>query len=247
MSKILLVSDDPSLCEEIHEALAGESYAIRYVLDGRRGIAMLVEEPTDLIIADWTTTAREEVESLKQLRLECHDVKRLVITESGTPEVVIDALRGHVCDFLTKPAVPFGGIYRIIDFTLSNCVNSGLRRLYILTQYKQQSLSRHIRQGWHLMQRDLDEFIEILPPQQRIGEEWYRGTADAVYQNLFTFEQERFDYALILSGDHIYKMNYELMLDFHRAKMADATVAVIEVAREQAHQFGGSHRALSLA
>ena len=137
-----------------------------------------------------------------------------------------------------KPAVPFGGIYRIIDFTLSNSVNSGLRRLYILTQYKQQSLSRHIRQGWHLMQPDLDEFIEILPPQQRIGEEWYRGTADAVYQNLFTFEQERFDYALILSGDHIYKMNYKLMLDFHRAKMADATVAVIEVAREDAHQFG---------
>ena len=137
-----------------------------------------------------------------------------------------------------KPAVPFGGIYRIIDFTLSNSVNSGLRRLYILTQYKQQSLSRHIRQGWHLMQPDLDEFIEILPPQQRIGEEWYRGTADAVYQNLFTFEQERFDYALILSGDHIYKINYKLMLDFHRAKMADATVAVIEVAREDAHQFG---------
>ena len=137
-----------------------------------------------------------------------------------------------------KPAVPFGGIYRIIDFTLSNSVNSGLRRLYILTQYKQQSLSRHIRQGWHLMQPDLDEFIKILPPQQRIGEEWYRGTADAVYQNLFTLEQERFDYALILSGDHIYKMNYKLMLDFHRARMADATAAVIEVAREDAHQFG---------
>jgi glucose-1-phosphate adenylyltransferase len=137
-----------------------------------------------------------------------------------------------------KPAVPFGGIYRIIDFTLSNSVNSGLHRLYILTQYKQQSLSRHIRQGWHLMQPDLDEFIEILPPQQRIGDEWYRGTADAVYQNLFTFEQERFCYALILSGDHIYKMNYRLMLDFHRGKMADVTVAVIEVAREEAHQFG---------
>lgn len=137
-----------------------------------------------------------------------------------------------------KPAVSFGGIYRIIDFTLSNCVNSGLRRLYVLTQYKQQSLSRHVRQGWHLMQRDLDEFIEILPPQQRIGDEWYRGTADAVYQNLYTFEQERFNYAVILSGDHVYKMNYELMLDFHREKEADATVAVIEVPREAAHQFG---------
>jgi glucose-1-phosphate adenylyltransferase len=137
-----------------------------------------------------------------------------------------------------KPAVPFGGIYRIIDFTLSNCLNSGIRRLHILTQYKQQSLSRHIRQGWHLMQRELDEFIEILPPQQRIGEEWYRGTADAVYQNLYTLEKERFDYALILSGDHIYKMNYKLMLDFHREKLADASVAVIEVPRNEAHQFG---------
>jgi glucose-1-phosphate adenylyltransferase len=137
-----------------------------------------------------------------------------------------------------KPAVPFGGIYRIIDFTLSNCVNSGLRRLYVLTQYKQQSLIRHIRQGWHLARPDLDEFVEILPPQQRVGGEWYRGTADAVYQNLYTFERERFRYALVLSGDHIYKMDYRLMLDFHRAKQADATVAVIEVERDEAHQFG---------
>ena len=133
-----------------------------------------------------------------------------------------------------KPAVPFGGTYRIIDITLSNCVNSGFRRIYILAQYKQQSLSRHINQGWHMMQRDLDEFIEIVPAQQRNGNDWYRGTADAVYQNLYSFEQEGFEDALILSGDHIYKMNYAEMLEYHRDNNADATVAVIEVAREKA-------------
>jgi glucose-1-phosphate adenylyltransferase len=135
--------------------------------------------------------------------------------------------------------VPFGGIYRIIDITLSNCVNSGLRRIYILAQYKQQSLSRHINQGWHMMQRDLDEFIEIVPAQQRNGSDWYRGTADAVHQNLYSFDQEGFDDALILSGDHIYKMNYAEMLAYHRAKRADATVAVIEVPRQKAaSEFG---------
>lgn len=133
-----------------------------------------------------------------------------------------------------KPAVPFGGIYRIIDITLSNCINSGLRRVYILAQYKQQSLSRHINQGWHMMQRDLDEFIEIAAAQQRNGSDWYRGTADAVYQNLYTFDQEGFDDALIVSGDHIYKMNYAEMLEYHRAKDADVTVAVIEVPKQKA-------------
>lgn len=133
-----------------------------------------------------------------------------------------------------KPAVPFGGIYRIIDITLSNCINSGLRRVYILAQYKQQSLSRHINQGWHMMQRDLDEFIEIAAAQQRNGNDWYRGTADAVYQNLYTFDQEGFDDALIVSGDHIYKMNYAEMLAYHREKGADVTVAVIEVPKQKA-------------
>lgn len=138
-----------------------------------------------------------------------------------------------------KPAVPFGGSYRIIDITLSNCVNSNLRRIYILAQYKQQSLSRHIHQGWNMMYRDLDEFIEMVPAQQRNGNEWYRGTADAVYQNLYTFDQEQFDYALILSGDHIYKMDYAQMLQFHRARRADVTVAVIEATpQEAANKFG---------
>lgn len=138
-----------------------------------------------------------------------------------------------------KPAVPFGGVYRIIDITLSNCLNSGARRIYILAQYKQQSLTRHVNQGWHMMRRDLDEFIEIAPAQQRNGNDWYRGTADAVYQSLYTIEQEGFADALILSGDHIYKMNYAEMLEYHRAKGADATVAVIEVPRQKAAgQFG---------
>jgi glucose-1-phosphate adenylyltransferase len=135
--------------------------------------------------------------------------------------------------------VPFGGVYRIIDITLSNCLNSGLRRIFILAQYKQQSLTRHINQGWHMMRRDLDEFIEIAPAQQRNGNDWYRGTADAVHQSLYTIDQEGFDDALILSGDHIYKMNYAEMLEYHRARGADATVAVIEVPRQKAaRQFG---------
>jgi glucose-1-phosphate adenylyltransferase len=133
-----------------------------------------------------------------------------------------------------KPAVPFGGAYRLIDVTLSNCINSGLRRIFVLTQYKQQSLSRHVSQGWDLLRRDMDEFVEVVPAQQRLGHDWYRGTADAVYQNLYVLGQERFEHALILSGDHIYKMDYSQMLAFHTEKGADVTVAVIEVAREAA-------------
>ena len=133
-----------------------------------------------------------------------------------------------------KPAVPFGGTYRLIDVTLSNCINSGLRRVFVLTQYKQQSLSRHVSQGWDLLRRDMNEFVEVVPAQQRLGYDWYRGTADAVYQNLYLLGQERFDYALVLSGDHIYKMDYAQMHAFHEEKGADVTMAVIEVAREAA-------------
>ena len=115
-----------------------------------------------------------------------------------------------------KPAVPFGGLYRIIDFTLSNCLNSGLRKILVLTQYKAMSLDRHLSLGWkRLMSRELGEFIDVVPPQQRIDEHWYQGTADAVYQNIYTLEKERPEYVVILAGDHIYKMNYETMVDFH--------------------------------
>jgi glucose-1-phosphate adenylyltransferase len=137
-----------------------------------------------------------------------------------------------------KPAVPFGGIYRIIDITLSNCINSELRRVFVLTQYKALSLNRHIRQGWsHLA--GLGEFIEILPPQMRVSSNWYLGTADAVYQNIYSIGSERSSYVIVLSGDHIYKMNYQKMLQQHVDAGADCTVATIEVdPAEAAGRFG---------
>ncbi len=114
-----------------------------------------------------------------------------------------------------KPAVPFGGVYRIIDFALSNCINSGLRRMLVLTQYKAASLDRHLNLGWRFLCRELDEFIDVLPPQQRIDEHWYQGTADAVYQNIYSIEKTRPDYVLILAGDHIYKMDYSEVVQDH--------------------------------
>lgn len=138
----------------------------------------------------------------------------------------------------TKPAVPFGGIYRIIDFTLSNCINSGLRKLYILTQYKSASLQRHIRLGWNILPSELGQFIEILPAQQRVGDSWYLGTADAIFQNLYTLEMDQPEDILILAGDHIYKMNYYTMIDFHRSHSAELTVGVVEVEKDKSPQLG---------
>jgi len=137
-----------------------------------------------------------------------------------------------------KPAVPFGGHYRIIDFTLSNCLNSGLRKIALLTQYKSFSLDRHLRMGWDILNPELKEFMISLPPQQRISEEWYRGTADAVFQNLYFVQQQTPDRLLVLSGDHIYKMNYAEMMSFHEQNRADATLATIEVDRASASRFG---------
>jgi glucose-1-phosphate adenylyltransferase len=137
-----------------------------------------------------------------------------------------------------KPAVYFGGPYRIIDFTLSNCINSGLRRIFIATQYKSLSLNRHIRMGWNVVSEELGEFIEILPPQKRVGERWYLGTADAVFQNLYSITQEESRYVLVLSGDHVYKMDYGKMLRFHAERGAAATIATIEVPGSEAHRFG---------
>ncbi|MBM99934.1 MAG: glucose-1-phosphate adenylyltransferase [Planctomycetaceae bacterium] len=138
-----------------------------------------------------------------------------------------------------KPAVPFGGSYRIIDFSLSNCLNSGLRRMLLLTQYKAMSLDRHINLGWrHFFCRELGEFIDVVPPQQRIDEQWYQGTADAVYQNIYTIEKERPEYVVILAGDHIYKMNYRKMVDYHKENNADLTIGALHVTPDQAKQFG---------
>jgi len=137
-----------------------------------------------------------------------------------------------------KPAVPFGGIYRIIDVTLSNCINSDLRRVFVLTQYKSLSLNRHVRQGWSLL-AGLGEFIEVLPPQMRVSKDWYQGTADAVYQNIYSIGSERSSYVIILSGDHIYKMDYQRMLQQHVDAGAEVTVATIEFDRSvAARQFG---------
>jgi len=137
-----------------------------------------------------------------------------------------------------KPAVTFGGIYRIIDVTLSNCVNSGLRRVYILTQYKALSLNRQIREGWNIFGREIGEFIEILPPMQRVSANWYMGTADAVYQNIYSIGSEQPKYVLILSGDHIYKMNYERMLRQHKDSAADVTVATLLTEPAECRHFG---------
>ena len=139
-----------------------------------------------------------------------------------------------------KPAVPFGGPYRIIDFTLSNCINSGLRKIFLATQYKAQSLNRHVRMGWNVVNRELGEFIEILPPQKRMGEHWYLGTADAVWQNMHAIERERPRWVIVLAGDHIYKMDYGKMLDVHIARGARLTVAAIEVPLADAQPLRGA-------
>jgi len=137
-----------------------------------------------------------------------------------------------------KPAVFFGGPYRIIDFTLSNCINSGLRRIFIATQYKSLSLNRHIRMGWNVVSEELGEFVEILPPQKRVSEHWYQGTADAVYQNVYSIVQESPHHVIVLSADHVYKMDYAKMLRFHRERGAALTLAALEVPVSDARRLG---------
>ncbi|MBZ5565856.1 MAG: glucose-1-phosphate adenylyltransferase [Acidobacteriia bacterium] len=137
-----------------------------------------------------------------------------------------------------KPAVPFGGIYRIIDLTLSNCINSDLRKIFVLTQYKALSLNRHIREGWTMLPTELGEFIQVLPPMKRVGAQWYQGTADAVYQNLYSIGSEPCKYVLILAGDHVYKMNYQLLLQQHIDAEADVTIGTIEFDHSKASSFG---------
>jgi glucose-1-phosphate adenylyltransferase len=161
----------------------------------------------------------------------------------NTLAVVLAGGRGERLEPLTrdraKPAVPFGGTYRIIDFTLSNCLNSGFRRMLLLTQFKSMSLDRHINLGWRrFVCSELGEFIDVVPPQQRIYSHWYQGTADAVYQNIYTIEKERPEYIVILAGDHIYQMDYGTMLAYHRDCGADLTIGALRVTKEEAKQFG---------
>jgi glucose-1-phosphate adenylyltransferase len=137
-----------------------------------------------------------------------------------------------------KPAVPFGGAYRIIDFTLSNCINSDLRRILVLTQYKSLDLIRHLRDGWNILSAELGEYIEVIPPMKRVGDDWYQGTADAVFQNFQSIEAEAPSLTFILAGDHIYKMNYREMLVWHRERSADITIATLQVPPEEACRFG---------
>jgi len=137
-----------------------------------------------------------------------------------------------------KPAVPFGGKYRIIDFPLSNCINSGLRRIGVLTQYKSHSLIRHLQRAWSFLRAEIGEFVEILPAQQRMSKDWYLGTADALFQNIDIMHRHAPDYVMVLGGDHIYTMDYSKMLMVHVRSQADLTIGCLEVPREEATEFG---------
>src|ERR1700745_3930176 len=156
-----------------------------------------------------------------------------VLLAGGAGELLYPLTRDRA-----KPAVTFGGIYRIIDITLSNCLNSELRRVYILTQYKATARKRHIREGWNILGREVGEFIEVLPPMKRVSDQWYQGTADAVYQNIYSIGAEQPKHVLILSGDHIYKMNYGLMLEHHNDSGADVTLATLPIRPDEVSRFG---------
>ncbi len=137
-----------------------------------------------------------------------------------------------------KPAVPFGGMYRLIDFTLSNCLNSGLKRIYVLTQHKSLSLDRHLRTTWSVLHSELGEFIQTVPPQLQLVSRWYAGTADAVFQNLDLLDEERPEHVLVLSGDHVYRMNYQGLIAFHREHDTDLTIACTQVPTAEARRMG---------
>jgi glucose-1-phosphate adenylyltransferase len=170
------------------------------------------------------------------------DLRFVSVITRNTYALILAGGRGsrlkQLTDWRAKPAVPFGGKFRIIDFPLSNCVNSGIRRLGVATQYKSHSLIRHIQRGWSFLDGRMKEFIDLLPAQQRVQEQWYQGTADAVFQNLDILKANDPDYVLILAGDHIYKMDYGRMLAYHLSRQADMTVACVEVPIAEAAAFG---------
>jgi len=182
---------------------------------------------------------KEDQQKLYRYYMEPHvvnDITRrtLVIVLAGG----VGSRLKNLTKWRAKPAVPFGGKYRIIDFALSNCVNSGLRRISVLTQYKSHSLIRHLQRAWSFMRPEIGEFVEIIPAQQRLRQEWYKGTADAIHQNLDIIYRHAPDYVMILGGDHIYTMDYGEMLKAHVEANADFTVGCIEVTKQEATQFG---------
>jgi len=186
-------------------------------------------------------------QSLFFLNIKVLDFKNIIVIihlpmEPKTLTFIMAGGKGERLHPLTrdrvKPAVPFGGTYRIVDFTLSNCLNSGLRQVYVLVQYKCMSLLRHLKMAWGFFDRRVGEFIDIVPAQQRVGETWYLGTADAIYQNIYSIKQEKPDLVMILAGDHIYKMDYSKMLAWHVEKGAEVTVGAFEVPKQRAHELG---------
>ncbi|MEI6986841.1 MAG: glucose-1-phosphate adenylyltransferase, partial [Rhodospirillaceae bacterium] len=175
-----------------------------------------------------------------------HDTRDLRLAPRRAIALVLAGGRGSRLKHLTarraKPAVHFGGKFRIIDFALSNCINSGFRRISVITQYKSHSLLRHLQRGWGFLRGEMNEFCDFLPAQQRIDEtQWYQGTADAVYQNLDILRAQHPEYVLILAGDHVYKMDYATMLLDHISSNADLTVPCVEVPRKEASDFGVMH------
>ncbi len=171
-----------------------------------------------------------------------HDTRFVSNLTRATFAMVLAGGRGsrlmQLTNWRAKPAVPFGGKFRIIDFTLSNCVNSGIRRIGVATQYKAQSLIHHLQRGWSFLDGRFDEYIDLLPAQQKVTENWYQGTADAVYQNLDILSRDAPKYVLILSGDHVYKMDYSRMLAEHVANQAELSIACIDVPIAEAREFG---------
>ncbi len=209
--------------------------------DNMGGVALLDGERSP-VMPDTAPPARvpgRQRETKSQKAAARRYVSRLT---RNTLAVIMAGGRGerlkHLTDFRCKPATPFGGKFRIVDFVLSNCVNSGIRRISVLTQYKAHSLIQHIQRGWSYLRGEFGEFVEIIPAQQQLGDMWYRGTADALYQNLQIIKLHHPKHILVLAGDHIYKMDYGPMLAAHVEKKADITVGVVEVPRDQASSFG---------
>jgi len=188
------------------------------------------------------TVLEERVRARPRAAIRGADMRFAALAVKSTVAMVLAGGRGtrlkHLTDWRAKPSVSFGGKFRIIDFTLSNCINSGIRRIDVCTQYKAHSLIRHIQRGWNFLDTRFDEFIELLPAQQRIGDDWYQGTADAVYQNLDILRNQDPKLVLVLAGDHVYKMDYRTMIEDHLARAAKVTVACIPMPAEQASSFG---------